>query len=181
VVLTSLVEVFLFLPTEVCLLCVSPRWQSRAGSSYNMVSTIFIHGTQFARGSVSFCMSESLSCTTSSVLTSFARFASIWTFVTAGLFSLLFLHPTWSRHSISSIGTQGIWLLVTWLFWVVGAGVINGSLPSLINNGICKGIMHCVQLRLLFGVAVVERYASATLLVFLSSNAGCLACCSQPV
>ena len=94
---------------------------------------------------------------TSSILNYFFRFVSIWTFLTAGIFSLLFLHPTWSRHSISSIGTQGIWLFVTWLLWVVGAGVIDGSLPALINHGDCKGIVHCLQVRLLFTVAVVER------------------------
>jgi len=86
----------------------------------------------------------------------FLLFASIWTFLSAGIFSLLFLHPTWSRHSISSIGTQGVWLSTTWLFWVVGAGIINGSLPELIDHGDCKGLVHCLQVRLLFTVAVVE-------------------------
>jgi len=86
----------------------------------------------------------------------FLLFASIWTFLSAGIFSLLFLHPTWSMHSISSVGTQGVWLFATWLLWVVGAGVINGSLPDLIDHGDCKGLVHCVQVRLLFAVAVVE-------------------------
>ena len=81
----------------------------------------------------------------------------MWTFFTAGIYSLLFLHPAWSRYSIASIGAQSIWLFVTWLFWIVGAGAINGSLPQVIDNGNCEGVVYCLQVRLLFTVAVLER------------------------
>lgn len=85
------------------------------------------------------------------------RFASTWTFLTAVIYTFLFLHPKWSRHSISSIGAQSIWLFVTWLFWIVGAAIVNASIPKAINNSQCEGIVYCVQLRLLFAVAVLER------------------------
>ncbi len=85
------------------------------------------------------------------------RFASTWTFVTAVIYNFLFLHPRWSKHSISSIGAQAIWLFITWLFWVVGAIIVNSSIPKAINKSQCEGIVYCVQLRLLFAVAVVDR------------------------
>jgi len=75
------------------------------------------------------------------------------------MYTILFLHPTWSKQSISSIGGQAIWLLLTWLFWIIGAGIVNGSIPDVIDKSDCRGVVHCVQLRLLFSIAVVQRSA----------------------
>ncbi|KAF8896051.1 hypothetical protein BD779DRAFT_559340 [Infundibulicybe gibba] len=33
-------------------------------------------------------------------------FAACWTVLTAGAYTVLFLHPTWYRHQISSVGAQ---------------------------------------------------------------------------
>ncbi|PPQ92587.1 hypothetical protein CVT25_007279 [Psilocybe cyanescens] len=96
------------------------------------------------------------------------RFASSWTSLTAGAYSLLFLHPAWSRHPVSSVGAQAIWIFVTWLFWVIGAGVVNTSIPTLLDKGTCGGVVYCAQIRGLFGIAVFESLTlSAGMLVML--------------
>ncbi|CAA7269536.1 unnamed protein product [Cyclocybe aegerita] len=78
-------------------------------------------------------------------------FASSWTTLTAGVYTLLFLHPTWSKHPISSIGAQAIWVLITLILWAVGAGIINASVPLVLEKGMCEGIVYCGQIRALFG------------------------------
>ncbi|KAF9556029.1 hypothetical protein CPC08DRAFT_711509 [Agrocybe pediades] len=87
-------------------------------------------------------------------------FTSSWTTLTAGTYTLLFVHPTWSMHPVASIGSQAIWTFVTWLFWVVGAGVLNASVPGLLDGGRCVEaaavMVYCGQMRGLFGVAVVQ-------------------------
>ncbi|PPQ63936.1 hypothetical protein CVT24_009111 [Panaeolus cyanescens] len=83
-------------------------------------------------------------------------FTSSWTVLTGGAYTLLFLHPVWSKRPISSIGAQTIWIFITWLFWVVGAGLVNRALPSLMDQVTCGQIVYCGQIRALFGVAVLE-------------------------
>ncbi|KAF8150094.1 hypothetical protein B0H34DRAFT_666609 [Crassisporium funariophilum] len=78
-------------------------------------------------------------------------FASSWTTLSAGAYTLLFLHPTWYRHPVASIGAQAIWIFVTWLFWVVGAGLVNAAIPGLMDKGLCQGVVYCAQIRSLFG------------------------------
>lgn len=90
----------------------------------------------------------------SSPFTSINRFASCWTTLTAGAYSVAFLHSTWSRHPIASIGAQAIWIFVTWLFWIVGAGILNSAASSfLVNGAMCgpDGVVYCSQIRALFG------------------------------
>ncbi|KDR68593.1 hypothetical protein GALMADRAFT_256869 [Galerina marginata CBS 339.88] len=95
-------------------------------------------------------------------------FASSWTALTAGAYTVLFIHPTWSRHPVSSVGAQAIWIFVTWLFWVVGAGLVNSAVPTLLGRGTCDAVAYCAQIRGLFGVAVVESLTlSAGMLVML--------------
>ena len=57
-------------------------------------------------------------------------FASCWTSLTAGAYSVVFLHSAWSKHPIASIGAQAIWIFLTWLFWIVGAGIVNTAASS---------------------------------------------------
>ncbi|KAF8808436.1 hypothetical protein BYT27DRAFT_7164149 [Phlegmacium glaucopus] len=86
-------------------------------------------------------------------------FVSCWTALTAGAYSLIFLHLAWSKHPIASIGAQVIWIFVTWLIWIVGAGILNAAASSfLLHGGRCgsDGVVYCGQIRALFGVAVVE-------------------------
>ncbi|KAG2149035.1 uncharacterized protein EDB93DRAFT_1084637 [Suillus bovinus] len=75
---------------------------------------------------------------------------SCWTTVTSGTYTLFFLDPLWSRRPIASIGTQAIWVLVTWIFWVAGAGLFNKSFPRLFMSGSCDGVVYCGQLQMLF-------------------------------
>jgi hypothetical protein len=86
----------------------------------------------------------------------FLLFAGCWTTVTSGTYTLFFLDPLWSRRPIASIGTQAVWVLVTWVFWVAGTGVLNKSLPSLFMNDSCEGIVYCGQLQALFAISVLE-------------------------
>ncbi|KAG7451390.1 uncharacterized protein BT62DRAFT_883563 [Guyanagaster necrorhizus] len=74
-----------------------------------------------------------------------------WTCLTAGLYTLIFLHPAHRSHPVSSVGSQGLWLLITWLLWIAGAAIVNRALPSLITRGSCLSIVYCGQLRTLFG------------------------------
>ncbi|KAF9001571.1 hypothetical protein BDQ17DRAFT_1244386 [Cyathus striatus] len=83
--------------------------------------------------------------------TRFILFCASWTSGIGGAYSVLFLHPTWSRHPVSSIGTQALWVFITWIFWVAGAGTINTAIPTLLMRGQCDGIAYCGQLRSLFG------------------------------
>ncbi|KAF9479971.1 hypothetical protein BDN70DRAFT_654353 [Pholiota conissans] len=83
-------------------------------------------------------------------------FASSWTSATGGAYTLLFIHPSWSKHPMASIGAQAIWVFVTWLFWVVGAGIVSSSTPSLINREVCRSIVYCSQIRGLLGLAIIE-------------------------
>ncbi|OAX41484.1 hypothetical protein K503DRAFT_685322 [Rhizopogon vinicolor AM-OR11-026] len=73
----------------------------------------------------------------------FLLYVSCWTTVTSGTYTLFFLDPLWSRHPIASIGTQAIWVLVTWVLWVAGAGLFNKSLPRLFMRGSCDGLLRC--------------------------------------
>jgi len=88
-------------------------------------------------------------------------FASSWTSLTAGAYSVVFLHSAWSKHPMASIGAQAIWIFVTWLFWISGAGIINSAASSFLVNGeTCgpDGVVYCSQIRALFGVAVIESF-----------------------
>ncbi|KAF9447415.1 hypothetical protein P691DRAFT_671571 [Macrolepiota fuliginosa MF-IS2] len=78
-------------------------------------------------------------------------FTACWTTATASIFSFLFVHPRWSRYPISSIGSQALWVLVTWIIWIVGSGIVNAALPSLLVKGSCMNIIYCDQVRSLFG------------------------------
>ncbi|KAJ8586997.1 hypothetical protein M405DRAFT_822404 [Rhizopogon salebrosus TDB-379] len=86
----------------------------------------------------------------------FLLFSACWTTVTSGTYTLFFLDPLWSRHPIASIGTQAVWVLVTWVFWVAGAGLFNNSFPRLFMHGSCDGVVYCGQLQALFALAVTQ-------------------------
>lgn len=83
-------------------------------------------------------------------------FSSCWTIVTAAFYSLLFIHPTWSQRPIASLGAQSIWVLLTWVFWMAGSGMLNHSLPSLLVRGSCHSVVYCGQIRTLFALSVLE-------------------------
>ncbi|KAI6042487.1 hypothetical protein EDC04DRAFT_2658382 [Pisolithus marmoratus] len=85
----------------------------------------------------------------------FLLFAGCWTTVTSGTYTLFFLDPIWSRRPVASIGTQAVWVLVTWVFWVSGTGLLDKSSP-LFTSFSCDEVVYCGQLKALFAVAVIE-------------------------
>jgi len=80
------------------------------------------------------------------------RFSACWTTITAGMYTVLFLHPVWSKYSISSVGAQATWILLTWLIWVTGAATLNAALPRLLVGDSCMGLVYCGQIQSLFGM-----------------------------
>lgn len=86
----------------------------------------------------------------------FLLFTSCWTLITAGVFSFLFVHPTWSRYPISSVGSQVLWIFVTWVLWIIGSGLVNAAVPSLFAKANCSNIVYCGQILALFALGVLE-------------------------
>ncbi|KAJ7168653.1 hypothetical protein C8R46DRAFT_897887 [Mycena filopes] len=78
-------------------------------------------------------------------------FTACWTSVTAATFTILFVHPTWSRHPITSVGTQSIWMLLTWTFWLASVLVINHAVPRLFSKETCQHLVYCGHIRAIFG------------------------------
>lgn len=94
-------------------------------------------------------------------------FTSTWTSLTAGAYTLLFLHPAWSKHPVASVGAQAIWVFVTWLFWVVGASIVNKSVSALVDEKVCGSVAYCAQIRGLFAVAVIESFTLTAFMVVM--------------
>ncbi|KAL0058298.1 hypothetical protein AAF712_015032 [Marasmius tenuissimus] len=94
-------------------------------------------------------------------------FCAAWTSVIAGTYTLLFMHPTWSGRPISSIGAQMIWVLLTWIFYVVGSTLLSNALPDLFLRGNCASLVYCHQIRALFALSIVQ-------IVVLTGAAGTL-------
>ncbi|KAF8630181.1 hypothetical protein AX15_003060 [Amanita polypyramis BW_CC] len=83
-------------------------------------------------------------------------FTACWTTITAGAYTFLFVHPTWSTHPITSVGAQAIWVFVTWLLWIISSGMINASVPSALVKARCTGVVYCHQIQLMFAFSVVQ-------------------------
>jgi membrane associated rhomboid family serine protease len=49
------------------------------------------------------------------------------------------------------VGAQAIWVFITWLFWVVGASIVNKTISSLVDEKACGSMAYCAQIRGLFG------------------------------
>ncbi|KAJ3793633.1 hypothetical protein GGU11DRAFT_383597 [Lentinula aff. detonsa] len=79
-------------------------------------------------------------------------FCSCWTMSTAGVFTILFIHPTWSTHPLASVGTQVIWVILTLCVWVAGTTVLVCKLPTQFLDQNCISLAYCGQMRALFGL-----------------------------
>lgn len=86
------------------------------------------------------------------------RFTACWTSVTGATFTILVVHPTWSKHPVSSVGTQSIWFLLTWTFWIASAGVLNGAIPRLFNKNACQHLIYCGHIQALLGKSSLPFY-----------------------
>ncbi|KAF8176125.1 hypothetical protein K438DRAFT_1607645 [Mycena galopus ATCC 62051] len=82
-----------------------------------------------------------------------ALFTACWTSVTAAVFTILFVHPKWTKHPICSVGTQSIWVLLTWTFWLASAIVLNHAMPQLFNKDTCLRLVYCGHIRAIFGTS----------------------------
>ncbi|KAJ7111950.1 hypothetical protein C8R44DRAFT_677605 [Mycena epipterygia] len=83
-------------------------------------------------------------------------FTACWTTVTAAIFTILFVHPTWSKHPISSVGSQSIWILLTWTFWVASAAVLISANPQLFNKDTCQHLIYCGHIQAVFVFSLLE-------------------------
>ncbi|KAJ4477501.1 hypothetical protein J3R30DRAFT_226034 [Lentinula aciculospora] len=83
-------------------------------------------------------------------------FCSCWTMFTAGVFTILFMHPTWSTHPVASVGSQTIWVILTLCVWVAGATILACELPSQFLTGRCASVVYCSQVRALFGLCSIS-------------------------
>ncbi|KAF7312654.1 hypothetical protein MIND_00279600 [Mycena indigotica] len=95
-------------------------------------------------------------------------FNACWTSTTSAAFTIFMLHPIYSRHPISSIGTQSIWTLMTWSFWVAGAAVLSNAVPQLFDKTFCDNLVYCGHLQAIQIMSLVEVGAlTAGLLVLI--------------
>ncbi|KIM64288.1 hypothetical protein SCLCIDRAFT_1213390 [Scleroderma citrinum Foug A] len=85
----------------------------------------------------------------------FLLFAGCWTTITSGTYTLFFLDPIWSRRPIASVGTQAVWVLVTWVFWVAGTSLLDKSSPVFTTYS-CEGVVYCGQLKALLALSVIQ-------------------------
>ncbi|CAL1717328.1 unnamed protein product [Somion occarium] len=83
-------------------------------------------------------------------------FTAIWTLLCSTAYLVLFAHPALSNHPVASIGSQALWTLATWCFWVACVAVLNQSLPLADADDPCAGAVYCGQVRADFGVAIIE-------------------------
>ncbi|KAF9065548.1 hypothetical protein BDP27DRAFT_1228789 [Rhodocollybia butyracea] len=77
-------------------------------------------------------------------------FCSCWTVFTAGPYTILFIHPAWSTHSLASIGSQTIWIFLTLCLWVAGIALFTSELPAAVHEN-CASVVYCGQIWVLFG------------------------------
>ncbi|KAI0925689.1 hypothetical protein AcW1_008063 [Taiwanofungus camphoratus] len=82
-------------------------------------------------------------------------FSACWTLLFSTLYIVLFAHPTLSKHPLASIGSQAIWVLASWCFWVACTATLSGALPFA-TSGACLGLPYCGQLQALFAFSVIE-------------------------
>ncbi|KAE9390485.1 hypothetical protein BT96DRAFT_1024527 [Gymnopus androsaceus JB14] len=82
--------------------------------------------------------------------------SSCWTMFTAGMLTILFIHPAWSTHPLASVGSQTVWVFLTLCFWVVGITFLARALPPRFFSGSCASLAYCGQFRALFALSLLE-------------------------
>ncbi|THH08350.1 hypothetical protein EW145_g2766 [Phellinidium pouzarii] len=101
--------------------------------------------------------------------TSFLAFTSWWTVLFGILYIALFLHSASSGSVLTSVGSHGLFLVITWIFWTAGAASITSALGGGNNcSNIDFPLLYCNQLNAEEGFAwVVWIFVSLALLVVL--------------
>ncbi|KAI0706158.1 hypothetical protein BC835DRAFT_1260474 [Cytidiella melzeri] len=88
--------------------------------------------------------------------TRFLLFASIWTIFFSFLYMLLFLHSASSGSVLTSVGSHGVFMFITWIFWTAGAAAITQTLGGGLNCGYVLGVTYCDQLNAAEAFAWIE-------------------------
>jgi len=71
----------------------------------------------------------------------FLLFASVWTFVFSIFYIYAFLRA--ENSVLASVASHGIWLFVTWVFWLSGAAAITAALNGGLDCGGHHDFHHC--------------------------------------
>jgi len=79
-------------------------------------------------------------------------FAASWTLITSTILLLLFLHPKYTNHPLSSVRTHAAWIILTWSFWVACVATLSRALPV----AHCAGSAYCMQFRSAFALGMIE-------------------------
>lgn len=79
--------------------------------------------------------------------TGFLTFTSWWTVLFGLIYSGAFLHSA-TGSVLTSVGSHGIFLIFTWIFWTAGAASITEALGGGLNCS-NSGIVYCNQLNAL--------------------------------
>ncbi|KAI0803299.1 hypothetical protein BC629DRAFT_118256 [Irpex lacteus] len=86
--------------------------------------------------------------------TRYLLFTSIWTVFFSALYSLLFFHSAANGSVLTSVGSHGVFMFLTWVFWLAGAAAITDTLNGGLNCG--TGVTYCDQLNALEAFAWIE-------------------------
>jgi len=83
-------------------------------------------------------------------------FVSCWTIVFSFLFLILFLHSASTGSIMTSVGSHGIYLLLTWLLWTAGVAAITENLGGGLSCSNNRRFVYCNQLNALMVFAWIE-------------------------
>jgi len=83
-------------------------------------------------------------------------FVSSWTIFFSFLFLILFLHSASTGSIMTGVGSHGIYLLFTWLFWSAGVAAITENLGGGLSCSNNRRFVYCNQLNALMAFAWIE-------------------------
>jgi hypothetical protein len=87
----------------------------------------------------------------------FLLFTSIWTIVFGAFYMVAYLVGGGAGSIFVSVASHGIFLFVTWVFWLAGAAAVTASLGGGNNcSNINFNLPYCNQLNALMGFAWTE-------------------------
>ncbi|KAJ3729219.1 hypothetical protein C8R42DRAFT_651218, partial [Lentinula raphanica] len=100
----------------------------------------------------------------------FTLFASIWTFLTAVLYGVLFTFHS-PASAFTSIISHVIWLVLTWIIWTASAAAVTEMLGGGLNCNDVTGFNYCGQLNALEAFAWIEWILTTLALIVVLISA----------
>ncbi|KAM0746580.1 hypothetical protein T439DRAFT_306502 [Meredithblackwellia eburnea MCA 4105] len=76
--------------------------------------------------------------------TRFLLFVALWTIFFSIFYIIGFLRS--ASSFLFSIASHGLWVFITWVFWLAGAAALTDTLGGGLDCGAMKGFAHCNQL-----------------------------------